>query len=95
MGAQWIELVSQLGYIIHTPGSALLVILYHSAANTVGIFFHPMFSGPDLVTYQWLLTSVTWVAAVIVILATGPTLQRRPTALSMEAAYVDEPLMAA
>jgi hypothetical protein len=70
-------------------------MLYHSAANTVGIFFRPMLSGPDLARYFWLLAGVTWVAAVAVVLATGPTLQRRPTALSAETAYEDQPPMPA
>jgi membrane protease YdiL (CAAX protease family) len=74
----------------NTRGSALMAMLYHSAANTVGIFFSPMFSGPDMVRYYWLLAGVTWLAAVVVVLATGPTLQRRP-ALQLETAYADQP----
>jgi membrane protease YdiL (CAAX protease family) len=71
----------------NTRGSALVAMLYHSAANSVGIFFSPMLSGPDLARYYWLLAGVTWVAAVVVVLATGPTLQRGPTS-QLEAAYV-------
>lgn len=58
-------------------GSALLAILYHSAANSVGLFFSPALSGPDLTRYFWLLAAMNIVAAAIVILLTGTTLQRR------------------
>jgi membrane protease YdiL (CAAX protease family) len=78
----------------NTRGSALMAMLYHSAANTVGIFFSPMFSGPDMVRYYWLLAGVTWVAAVVVVLATGPTLQRRP-ASQLETGYADQTLTSA
>ena len=62
----------------NTRGSALLPMLYHTAANTVGIYFGPALSGPDLVRYQWLLAGLTIVAAVVVVLVTGPALQRQP-----------------
>ena len=51
--------------------------------------FRPMLSSPDLARYYWLLAAFTWVAALVVVLATGPTLQRRPT-LQLGAAYVDQ-----
>jgi membrane protease YdiL (CAAX protease family) len=60
-------------------GSALLAMVYHTAGNTLGIYFRQMLSGPDLVRYFWLLAAFTVLAAVVVVLATGPTLQRRPT----------------
>lgn len=63
----------------NTRGSALLPMLYHTAANTVGIYFGSSLSGPDLVRYQWLLAGVTLAATMIVVVLTGPTLQRRPT----------------
>ncbi len=56
-------------------GSALLAILYHSSANTMGLYFSPMLSGPDLVRYFWLLAAVNWIAAIGVVLMTGPTLK--------------------
>jgi membrane protease YdiL (CAAX protease family) len=62
----------------NTRGSALLPMLYHTAANTVGIYFAPALSGPDLVRYYWLLAGVTIMAAVVVVLVTGPALQRQP-----------------
>jgi uncharacterized protein len=62
--------------------SALLAILYHSVANTMGLYFAPMFSGPDLVTYFWLLAAVNCAFAVVVVLVTGPTLRRQPSALA-------------
>ena len=71
-------------------GSALLAILYHSAANTVGIFFSPALSGPDLTRYFWLLAAVNIVAAALVILLTGTSLQRRPI-IQTRIAQVDKP----
>jgi membrane protease YdiL (CAAX protease family) len=61
-------------------GSALLAMVYHTAGNTLGIYFRQMLSGPDLARYYWLLAAFTALAAVVVVLVTGPTLQRRPTA---------------
>jgi uncharacterized protein len=58
--------------------SALFAILYHSVANTAGLYFAPMFAGPDLVTYFWLLAAVNGVCALVVVLVTGPSLRRRP-----------------
>jgi hypothetical protein len=48
--------------------SALLAILYHTAANTMGIYFSRMLSGPDLTRYFWLLAAVNCVAAVVVVI---------------------------
>jgi len=62
----------------NTRGSALLPMLYHGAANTVGPYFFSMFSGSEQVRYFWLLAGVTLVVAVVVILVTGPALQRQP-----------------
>jgi membrane protease YdiL (CAAX protease family) len=63
----------------NTRGSALLAMVYHTSANTVSLTFRPLLSGPDLVRYYWLLAVVTWVAAVVVVLVTGPTLRRQAT----------------
>jgi membrane protease YdiL (CAAX protease family) len=57
--------------------SALLAWMYHSSANTMGLYFAPMFTGRDHVTYVWLLAAVNCVAAVVVIVATGPSLGRK------------------
>lgn len=46
--------------------SALLAILYHSSANTMGLLLFPMFSGNDLIRYFWLLAAVNCVFAVAV-----------------------------
>ncbi len=59
-------------------GSALLAMLYHTSANTIGLYFTPLHSGADGVRYFWMLALVNWVAAAIVVLATGPALQRQP-----------------
>jgi CAAX protease family protein len=65
----------------NTRESALLAILYHTAANTiVGFYFFPMFSGPDSVRLWWLYAAVYCVAAVIVVLVAGANLQRQPQA---------------
>lgn len=77
MGALASAVVTNWVYY-NTRGSALMAMLYHSAANTVGLFFSPTFSGPDLVSYRWLLAGVTWLAAVVIVLATGPSLVRKP-----------------
>ena len=48
--------------------SALLAILYHSAANTIGIFCSHTFAGADLTRYFWLLAAANLVVAVGVVL---------------------------
>jgi len=48
--------------------SALLAILYHTAANTIGIFYAHMLTGADLTRYFWLLAAVNVVVAVSVVL---------------------------
>lgn len=70
--------------------SALLAILYHSAGNAIGIYFAPAFSGPDQIRYFWLLAAVNIVAAAIVVLLNGTTLQRHPI-METRTAQVDEP----
>jgi membrane protease YdiL (CAAX protease family) len=74
--------------------SALLAILYHSAGNALGIYFSPAFSGPDQARYFWLLAAVNIVAATLVVLLTGTTLQRRPV-IQTRTAQVDEQSTAA
>ena len=59
-------------------GSALLALLYHTAANTMGIYYSPMLSGADQIRYFWMLALVNWVTAIAVVLLTGQTLQRQP-----------------
>ena len=48
--------------------SALLAILYHTAANTIGIFYSHTLAGADLTRYFWLLGAVNLVAVASVIL---------------------------
>ena len=63
--------------------SALLAILYHTAANTMagaGLNLFQMFSGPDFVRAWWLLAAVNWVVVIIVVLVAGPNLRRQPQA---------------
>ncbi len=55
--------------------SALLTILYHSAANTMGISFSQVLSGPDRIRYFWLLAAVNGVAAIGVVVFDRQTWQ--------------------
>jgi uncharacterized protein len=57
--------------------SAFLAWLYHTSANTMGLYFAPMFPGRDHATYVWLLAVVNCVAAVVVIVATKGNLGHR------------------
>jgi uncharacterized protein len=67
--------------------SALLAILYHTAANTVGIFIVHMLSGPDLARYFWLILAVNALVAVVVVISDRKAWQTQtPTApVSVEA----------
>lgn len=58
--------------------SALIAILYHTAANTMGLYLFPTFSGNDFVRLFWLLAAVNCVMAVVVVLVAGPNLRRQP-----------------
>jgi hypothetical protein len=61
--------------------SALSAILYHTAANTMGIYFAHMFVGPDLTRYFWLMLAVNAIAATLVVLFDRKTWRsRRPVA---------------
>lgn len=60
--------------------SALLAILYHTAANTMGISLFALFSGSDLVRLYWLLAAVNCIVAVAVVLVAGPTLRHQSQA---------------
>ena len=56
----------------NTNGSVLLAMVFHASGNTFPIFFVPMFSEADQVRLGWLAAAVFCVAAVTVVLATGP-----------------------
>ena len=56
--------------------SALLAILYHTAANTMGLYLFPAFSEADLVMMFWLLAAVNCVVAAVVVLMAKPNLRR-------------------
>jgi membrane protease YdiL (CAAX protease family) len=63
--------------------SALLAILYHTSANTMGgagLNLFQMFSGPDFVRVWWLLAAVNWGVVVILVLVAGPNLRQQPQA---------------
>jgi membrane protease YdiL (CAAX protease family) len=62
-------------------GSALLVILYHTAQNAVGGWYlFRLFTGDDLVWLWWLWGGLNCVAAAGVVVLAGPTLIRGSTA---------------
>jgi membrane protease YdiL (CAAX protease family) len=59
--------------------SALLAMVYHTAANTMGgagLNIFQLFSGPDNVRVWWLLAAVNVVVAVVVVLVAGANLGR-------------------
>jgi hypothetical protein len=60
--------------------SALFAILYHTAANTIGMYLFSMFPNSDLLRLYWLLAAVNWVVVIIVVLVAGPNLRRQPRA---------------
>jgi membrane protease YdiL (CAAX protease family) len=70
-------------------GSALLAIIYHTSANTLGLYFSPMFTGPDHVRYFWLLAAVNVLFAILIVLVTGTDLRRHPA--TDEAMPTDQP----
>jgi uncharacterized protein len=57
--------------------SALLAILYHTAANTMGIAISHLFSGPDLTRYFWLMAAANAIAAVLVVIFDRKTWRSR------------------
>ena len=62
----------------NTNGSVLLAMLLHASGNTYPNFFFPMFVGADQVRLSWLVAAFFCLAALIVVLATGPAhLSRR------------------
>jgi membrane protease YdiL (CAAX protease family) len=61
---------------LHTAGSLLLPMLFHSSVNVSAIAFG-WFSGDDLLRLWWLFGGLWALAAGIVILCCGPALVRR------------------
>lgn len=57
--------------------SALLAIIYHTAANTAGLFLFPMFPDEYQVNLYWLLATVNFAAALIIIFF-GKTYRQKP-----------------
>jgi membrane protease YdiL (CAAX protease family) len=61
----------------NTDGSALLAMVYHTAANTMGgagLNVFQLFSGSGYIRAWWWLAAVNSVAAFIVVLVSGPKL---------------------
>lgn len=65
--------------------SALLAILYHTAANAMGLYLFPAFSGSDLVRLFWLLAAVNFVVAAILVLVAWPNQRREPSSKTQQA----------
>jgi hypothetical protein len=61
---------------LHTDGSLLLPMLFHSSVNTSAVLFGRV-SGDDLLVLWWLFAALWALAAGIVVLRYGPTLTRR------------------
>jgi hypothetical protein len=61
---------------LHTDGSLLMPMLFHSSVNTSAVLFR-WFSGDDLVVLWWPFAALWALAAGIVVLRYGPTLMRR------------------
>jgi uncharacterized protein len=58
--------------------SALFAILYHTSANTMGLYLFPAFLGSDFVRLFWLLAAMNCAVAVVLAFAAGPDLRRQP-----------------
>lgn len=69
--------------------SALLALLYHSVANTFGIFFGPAFSGAAMVRQAWLLAAANIVVALIIVAATSGAFVSRRAQVALEPALGD------
>jgi len=72
----------------NTRESALLPMLYHTAANTIGPYFFQTFIGAEQISYYWLYAGMTLAAGILIVLATGTSLQRRGVK-TIEAAPAD------
>lgn len=57
--------------------SALLAILYHTSANTMGLYLFPTSILPESVRMYWLLAAVNCAAAIIVVLVAGQNFRRQ------------------
>ncbi len=62
----------------HTNGSVLIAILFHSMLNTVAATVYPLFTGVYLEQMLWLFVAANLLAAVAVVVLTGPNLRRQP-----------------
>jgi membrane protease YdiL (CAAX protease family) len=62
---------------LHTRGSVLIAMLFHTALNATGAVYGPMFSGAFAEQQQMLLAVVFVAVAVAVVIGYGPSLARR------------------
>jgi uncharacterized protein len=61
----------------NTDGSALLAMVYHTAANTMvgaGLNVFQLFSGSDYIRAWWWLAAVNWIVALVIIMVSEPKL---------------------
>lgn len=63
----------------NTRGSALLPMLYHTVANTIGPYFFQMFSNLEQVRYYWLLSGMTLLVGIILFLVASKNLKPTDT----------------
>jgi uncharacterized protein len=61
----------------HTSGSVLIAFLFHSALDTFGEFFIPMFTGADQARLYLLLAALAALIAAVMIVVAGPALRRQ------------------
>lgn len=62
----------------HTDGSVFIVMLLHTAVNFWAGFFSPLFEGADAVRQETWLTVMFVMTAVLLRIAAGPELGRKP-----------------
>jgi CAAX protease family protein len=55
-----------------TNGSLFMALVFHASFDVLGDFVYPLFSGPDLLRNYVLIAVVASVAALIVVIGTGP-----------------------
>ena len=72
---------------LHTNGSVLIAILFHSMLNTVGEILYPLFTGVYLEQMGWLFVVANLLAVVIVVII-EPALRRQPVPLVADARSV-------
>lgn len=73
---------------LHTRGSVLLALIYHASFDAVTNLVAEIYPGAELVRVTWVLAVVFWIAALTVIVVTGPSLMRKTWSTEAEAGPV-------